>query len=180
VPLPGGGAIAKRADSVHDENICQVETWTDSTHWHHFDERAGTVSLGEKEIKFWDEDNIILSEKYPAYPDFWPNPSSSINFDTSQYTSVKKYFHNSTTTCTSFEVGQFASYDRIYHGRGPATTASSTHGVDHTIRPTRRSTFSKDRRSVVFSQGGWRTTLLTAVSASGSSHSFSCQIRDRE
>jgi hypothetical protein len=34
------------------------------------------------------------------------------------------------------------------HGRGPATTASSTHGVDHTIRSTRQSTFSKDRRSV--------------------------------
>jgi hypothetical protein len=59
--------------------------------WLHHRDRAGTVSLGDKKIKFWDDNNIILSEKYPAYPDFWRSSSSSINFDISQNTGVKKW-----------------------------------------------------------------------------------------
>ncbi|KAF4212956.1 hypothetical protein CNMCM5878_000587 [Aspergillus fumigatiaffinis] len=87
--------------------------------------RAGGISTGTKETTFWNpavdpthpdssKAIVIESEPYPQYPDYWRNPQTTKNFDVSPYTGVKKYFHNSSDSCTSFDVAQFPSYDLMY------------------------------------------------------------------
>ncbi|KAI0123659.1 hypothetical protein BJ170DRAFT_659563 [Xylariales sp. AK1849] len=82
---------------------------------------AGDITVGAKEIKLWNPTTdetaapvTIVSEDYPSYPDYYRTPGTTKNWDISPYTSVKKYFHNSSTTCTSFDVAQATTYDVMY------------------------------------------------------------------
>ncbi|RSL95244.1 hypothetical protein CDV31_013975 [Fusarium ambrosium] len=77
-----------------------------------------------KKVTFWRtdimiDDNfdpvIVLSEKYRQYPDWHVKPTTARNWDASpNYTGIKKYFHNSSQSCTSFDVSQHASWDVHY------------------------------------------------------------------
>lgn len=46
---------------------------------------------------------IVINENYPVYLDFFKDPNNTINLE-GNYSTVKKYFHNSTDTCMSFDV----------------------------------------------------------------------------
>lgn len=90
------------------------------TSFHELWARANKVSEKPEWITFWtpagaSTDFIVGTEDYPAYPDFYTNPSSTIPFHGStKYKDIKKYFHNKTAVCTSFDVDKFGSYDEIY------------------------------------------------------------------
>lgn len=88
-------------------------------------ERAdpGGIATSRKEITFWntnvfpeDSDPVIVeSDPYPPYPDYYRGPTQTAkNFDLSSYTGVKKYFHNATGTCTSFDVVQATAFDTMF------------------------------------------------------------------
>ncbi|KAH7175361.1 hypothetical protein EDB81DRAFT_874215 [Dactylonectria macrodidyma] len=53
------------------------------------------------------------SDKYPQYPNWLLASTSAADWETATvtYPDVKKYFHNSSSSCTSFDVGQFATWD---------------------------------------------------------------------
>lgn len=82
------------------------------------------IGKGRKSLKFWRtdimlDDNydsvIIETDLYPQYPDWYRNPTGAASWESAPaYTTVKKYFHNSTSTCTSFDVAQFARHDVMY------------------------------------------------------------------
>jgi chitinase len=58
---------------------------------------------------------VVQSESYPAFPSYYRNPQSQADRDLSdRTTSVKKYFHNASTACNSFDVVQAATHDWEY------------------------------------------------------------------
>lgn len=78
-----------------------------------------------KDIAFWDTTPFeigtksqpveISSEIYPAYPSYSYNPDTTADWESSLKTSgIKKYFHNSSAVCSSFDVAQSATYGTIY------------------------------------------------------------------
>lgn len=83
--------------------------------------RATRIGEGRKDITFWDPSItgdqrpiVVETELYPQYPDYAYNPTTDADWDGSVYTGVKKYFHNSTAVCTSFDVAQAATADVMY------------------------------------------------------------------
>lgn len=95
------------------EPNCTDDTCPDETQQHQWDKRSDKISMGDKEVNFWDF-ITILSEKYPSYPDYYRYPQTTKDWDTSRWTGVKKYFHNSSATCPSFGVAQFPTFDEVY------------------------------------------------------------------
>lgn len=71
---------------------------------------------GYKDILFWPTTSVKFStEYYPAFPDYHGNPGSQVKWDTASNTrGVKKYFHNATGACDSFDVAQFTTHDWVY------------------------------------------------------------------
>lgn len=83
------------------------------------------VGWGTKTVSFWEtfpffldsqlDKYAVKSDQYPAFPDYYRNPHTASNWDLSDRTTgVKKYFHNATDACDSFDVAQAATYDSVY------------------------------------------------------------------
>lgn len=88
---------------------------------HELLKRVAQISLTRKEIRFWDTSvtgdegsYTVETETYPSYPDYYRNPRTDANWDGSQYQGVKRYFHNASAVCTSFDVAQAATADVMY------------------------------------------------------------------
>lgn len=94
---------------------------TDDEILHELLRRATRINTGRKDITFWDPSItgdqppfVVQTELYPAYPNYYSNPRTDADWDGSVYTGVKKYFHNATAVCTSFDVAQAATADVMY------------------------------------------------------------------
>lgn len=88
---------------------------------HELLKRVAQISLTRKEIRFWDTSvtgdegsYTVETDTYPSYPDYYRNPRTDANWDGSQYQGVKRYFHNASAVCTSFDVTQAATADVMY------------------------------------------------------------------
>lgn len=73
---------------------------------------GGGVTSGYKLLTFWSTQPMgsmvtpvtVQSDSYPAYLNNFEFPFNTKNFDDPAWSSVKKYFHNSTAVCSSFDV----------------------------------------------------------------------------
>lgn len=84
------------------------------------------ISKGLKDLTFWYtfggwidlEDtraHVVQTDPYPQYPNWYMNPTGAANWESApSYRDIPKYFHNSSDSCTSFDVDQFSSWDRMY------------------------------------------------------------------
>jgi chitinase len=80
---------------------------------HSLYKRATAIGSGRKPLAICGYE--LKSEQYPQYPDYEANPDTDADWDgDSKTTLIKQYFHNSSATCTSFDVGQFSTHDNIY------------------------------------------------------------------
>lgn len=92
-------------------------------------ERANSdIIKGVKRVKFWATGPLeiptnpadvfwVNSERYSSYPDWYHKPTSAASWESAPAyvtVTVKKYFHKSTATCTSFDISQHSSYDVMY------------------------------------------------------------------
>ncbi|RSL40913.1 hypothetical protein CEP54_015977 [Fusarium duplospermum] len=85
---------------------------------------VGDINVSRKELKFWRRDVMVddfeltftvESEEYPMYPDWHVRPTTAPSWEASpDFPDVKKYFHNSSQSCTSFDVSQHTSWDVHY------------------------------------------------------------------
>jgi len=126
IPLDGDWEFAIKRSILEPNEIDYRDEIVADPSLHSFEERAlaSGVSGGQKTIKACEFE--WTSEDYPAYPDFFNDPSNQINFD-GNFVGVKKYFRNSSTSRTSFDVAQFASYDRIYPWPAFGTQGTAYH-----------------------------------------------------
>jgi len=112
IPIPGTSPFKRSsplaAEYYADKALCLPA----EEKLHDLEARADGLSMGRKDVSF--STVVIQTELYPGYPDFYDYPSSTKNFDASRYTGVKRYFHNATATCTSFDVAKFNTYDMVY------------------------------------------------------------------
>jgi chitinase len=83
------------------------------------------IRSGQKDIGFWEtwpfklntayNKVVVQNESYPAFPSYSRNPQSQANWDSSDRTTgVKKYFHNASTACDSFDVVQATTHDWMH------------------------------------------------------------------
>ena len=73
------------------------------------------LSTGTKRVNFCGQQ--VLSDSYVAYPDYKTNPNTNKDFDNDQRgrtQQIRKYFHNSSSLCTSWSVVKFGQADRTW------------------------------------------------------------------
>ncbi|KAF2223854.1 hypothetical protein BDZ85DRAFT_296016 [Elsinoe ampelina] len=80
---------------------------------HELFERARSIGTGRKPINFFN-DWQTETELYPQYPNYYMIPQNDADWDGSRYGAVKKYFHNTTALCTSFDISQATTADVMY------------------------------------------------------------------
>lgn len=79
---------------------------------HYLEKRANNPSITWKDSKIC---NAEFQVQYVSYPDYYLNPNTLNNFDANAaYMAIQKYFHNSTSNCWSFSIGQFGQPDQFY------------------------------------------------------------------
>ena len=72
-----------------------------------------TPGSGRKPIRVCS--TTIQSQLYPTFPDYSRNEDSRVDFDSNENSRlVPKFFHNSSSLCTSWAIGKFPQIDQVW------------------------------------------------------------------